>query len=163
MENLDWSQFKKRVSINADKKTIFEYWSSQMFLEAWFLSSAVFFDGNNEARDKESALQPGDTYKWMWHGSDTIAEGEVVETNNTDFLKFTFLGCVVTVEVKEEAGENLVEVIQSEIALDDVSRMSYYVGCTRGWTFYMANLKSILEGGIDLRNKNMDLVDVINT
>jgi len=57
----------------------------------------------------------------------------------------------------------MVELTQSQIPLDDHSRMSYYVGCTRGWTFYLANLKSILEGGIDLRNKNNKLLHVINT
>jgi len=38
----------------------------------------------------------------------------------------------------------------------------FYIGCGKGWTFYMANLKSILEGGIDLRNKNAAIQNVIN-
>lgn len=32
-----------------------------------------------------------------------------------------------------------------------------------GWTFYLTNLKSILEGGFNLRNKNNKLGDVVNT
>jgi len=70
---------------------------------------------------------------------------------------------MVEVKIKTEGGENIVELTQSEIPLDEQMRMSHYVGCTRGWTFYLANLKSIIEGGIDLRNKNIELVDVINT
>jgi hypothetical protein len=31
------------------------------------------------------------------------------------------------------------------------------VQCQLGWTFYLANLKSVIEGGVDLRNKNVDL------
>ena len=30
---------------------------------------------------------------------------------------------------------------------DDASRANYHLGCLTGWTFYLANLKSILEGG----------------
>jgi hypothetical protein len=32
-----------------------------------------------------------------------------------------------------------------------------------GWVFYLANLKSFPEGGIDLRNKNEKLKSVINS
>jgi len=78
-------------------------------------------------------------------------------------IRFTFLGCQVSVEIKEEDRENIVELVQSEIALDEDSRMSNYVGCSRGWTFYLTNLKSVLEGGIDLRNKNGNLINVLNT
>ncbi len=67
------------------------------------------------------------------------------------------------VEFRVESGEELIELRQSEIPLDEQSRMSNYVGCSRGWTFFMTNFKSILEGGIDLRNRNKALVDVINT
>ncbi len=36
-----------------------------------------------------------------------------------------------------------------------------YIQCQTGWTFYMTNLKSVYEHGIDLRNKNQDLKNVI--
>lgn len=158
MEHLDWSTFKKRISVNASMNAIYTSWTVQNYLEKWFLSKAEF-----KGKNKNTAVAKGDTYTWMWHGSDDIAEGEVLENNGKDFLKFTFLGCVVSVEIKEEEGEHVVELIQKEIPLDEESKMSLYAGCSRGWTFYLANLKSILEGGIDLRNKNKDLTDVINT
>lgn len=163
MEEYNWSEFKTRISINVSKETIFDYWSSQENLEKWFLSMANFYSAKNKIRDRKERICKGDTFKWMWHGSDDIDEGEILETNNIDFLKFTFLGCVVSIKIQEEDGENVIELIQSQIALDESSRMDYYVGCTRGWTFYLTNLKSILEGGIDLRNRNKNLQDVINT
>jgi len=47
--------------------------------------------------------------------------------------------------------------------MEDVNEQQYfYVECGKGWTFYMANLKSILEGGHELRNKNINLHQVIN-
>jgi hypothetical protein len=40
---------------------------------------------------------------------------------------------------------------------------NYHVGCKAGWTFYLANLKSILEGGIDMRNKKTRLKEMLNS
>lgn len=37
-----------------------------------------------------------------------------------------------------------------------------HIGYKTGWTFYLANLKSILEGGIDLRNRNPDAGEMLN-
>lgn len=163
MPNHDWSQFNKRININATKEEIINAWTSQENLEKWFLSSAVFYDQQTEQKSSADQIATGDTYRWMWHGSDDVAEGDVLEFDGQDRLKFTFLGCDVDVAVTVEDGEQVVELTQSNIPLDEDSRMSLYAGCSRGWTFYLTNLKSILEGGIDLRNRNKNLVDVINT
>lgn len=158
MEQLDWSRFTKRIGINASVEDIFDAWTSQENIEKWFLSSAEF-----SHRNRKDIIRKGDTYVWKWHASDFVAEGEVLFNNEKDHLEFTFLGCTVSVKVFEEAGENLLEIAQYDIPLDDESRMNLFAGCSRGWTFYATNLKSILEGGIDLRNKNEKLSDVVNT
>lgn len=163
MEKLDWSTFNKRININSEKDKIFDSWCTQDNLEKWFLSQAQFFREDGTKRKRNSFIEKDDTYEWSWYGSDFISEGKVLETNNKDYLKFTFLGCLVEVKVKIEENTNILQITQSEIPLDEESRMNYYVGCARGWTFYAANLKSILEGGIDLRNRDKNLVDVINT
>ncbi len=163
MEEHNWSEFKTRISISASKERIFDHWSSQENLEKWFLSMANFYSAKDISKDRKEKVSKGNTYKWMWHSSDSLAEGEVLESNDIDLLKFTFLGCLVTVKILEEDGENVVELIQSQIALDETSRMNYYVGCTSGWTFYLTNLKSILQGGIDLRNRDKNLKNVVNT
>jgi len=158
-----WSSFTKRISINASPARIFNSWQSQEQIESWFLSSAVFTTAQGKIRPSSSQIQEGDTYQWMWYGSDNVANGEVLEVNGQNKLRFTFLDCEVSVFIKEEEGETLVELMQSKISLDETSKKNTYVGCTRGWTFYLTNLKSILEGGIDLRNRNKKLLNVINT
>jgi len=163
MSNLDWTKFNKRVSISSDIDEIFNAWMTQDNFEKWFLSKAEFKNDQGKLKGRNAKIGNGDRYLWMWHGSENVVEGEVIETNDKDFLRFSFLGCVVEMSIKIEDGENLIELTQSEIALDEESRMNYYVGCSRGWTFFLTNLKSILEGGIDLRNRNKNLVDVINT
>jgi hypothetical protein len=51
----------------------------------------------------------------------------------------------------------LVEIIQSEIPDEPDPSKNLYVNCLESWTFYLANLKSILVGGVDLRNKSNTL------
>ena len=163
MENLDWTTFNKRINTKVHMNVLFNSWTTQENLEKWFLKKAQFYKKDKTKRDRNSTIQKGDTYVWTWHGSDFTGEGEVLNNNGVGKLKFSFLGCIVDVEVKNEEGEHILQITQSEIPLDEESRMNLYVGCTMGWTFYAANLKSILEGGIDLRNKNDELKNVINT
>lgn len=163
MDALDWTTFNTRITIAASKEKIFDYLTTQENIELWFLRKALFSTGLDQQRASSSRIEKGDQYTWEWHGSDDVAKGEILNIDEPHQLAFTFLDCHVTIEIKEEEGETMVQLTQSQISLDDASRMSYYVGCTRGWTFYMTNLKSILEGGIDLRNKNGRLHDVINT
>jgi len=50
-----------------------------------------------------------------------------------------------------------VELIQENIPEDADPSKNLFVQCQVGWTFYMANLKSVIEGGIDLRNKKLEV------
>lgn len=78
-------------------------------------------------------------------------------------LRFTFTAeCNVTVTVKTEEGENIAELVQEQIPLNDNPNENLHLLCSNGWTFYLANLKSVLEGGIDLRNKNAEIPNVIH-
>lgn len=163
MDKLNWSTFVKRIAIKANKEEIFNHFSFQENIEKWFLSLAEFYPNENEVRKRDSRVEQGDSYKWMWHGSDNVANGKILEVNFSDSIQFSFLDCIVHIELIEEESWTMVELVQSEIPLDEESRKNLYVGCTRGWTFYLTNLKSILEGGIDLRNRNGKLDNVINT
>lgn len=163
MSQYDWSTFTKRIPIHASLEQITNAWKSQDQIEKWFLQKAEFTNINKQIKDRHTLIAPGDSYLWTWHGSHIEATGEILENANSEFLTFSFLGCVVGLKLREEADELVLELTQREIALDEDSRVSYYVGCSRGWTFYLANLKSLLEGGIDLRNKNSKLHNVINT
>ena len=163
MENHDWTRFETRISINASLEKIFNSWTTQENLEQWFLSKAVFKTDKDLPRPRASQIMSGDSYTFMWHGSEDVDEGKILENNTIDFLRLTFLGCEVSVEVQTEKGAHILELTQYNIPLDETSTMHYFVGCTRGWTFYLTNLKSVLEGGLDLRNKNSELKNVINT
>jgi len=161
----DWSQFKLRVSVKTYGHHVYDAWAKPGGLEKWFLSKAIFTATDGHVRAKDGHIQAGDTYEFSWFGHpDTMIErGRVLEADGKNSIKFTFAGdCVVTVIVKVEDGEVIAELVQENIPLDEKSRTGIYIGCSIGWTFYLANLKSVLEGGKDLRNKNVNLKQMVN-
>jgi uncharacterized protein YndB with AHSA1/START domain len=165
MTTYNWKQFTKRITIDAALKSIFNAWSTQQGLESWFLRSAQFKDPGGVLRIKDEPVQKGDRYKWLWFGySDAIAEEkEILYTNGEDELEFSFSGgCIVRVTIKQESGETICELQQTMLMDDEAEQRYFFIECGKGWTFYITNLKSILEGGIDLRNKNEEIQNVIN-
>ncbi len=164
MSAYNWKEFTRRIPIKTSPKAVYDAWSTQQGLESWFLRLAQFTKANGSPRSKTSHTEPGDTYKWLWFGYDdsAIEENEILTANGWDQLQFVFTaGCIVTVSVKQEQGETICE-LRQEMPMDDENeQQKYFVECGNGWGFYMANLKSVLEGGLDLRNKNVNLKKVI--
>jgi uncharacterized protein YndB with AHSA1/START domain len=161
----DWSKFTKRITVNASKEVIYKAWATQNGIESWFLRLSEFTD-NGTLRSGNEFSQKGDKYLWAWHGygDETNQRGEILEANGTDFFQFTFHDpMAVSIRIIEEHGINIVELTQTNIDLDEDSRRNYFVGCGEGWTFYLANLKSVLEGGLDLRNKDGNIKSVVNS
>jgi hypothetical protein len=166
MENYNWSKFTQRIAINAIIQVIYNHWTTRENIEKWFLRLGEFSDSENVVRDQNASAQENDNYRWMWHGySDEVVEtGIVLKANGSDLFQFTFADkCIVTIKIETELGQNVVTLIQENIPTDEFSKVNFHLGCSNGWTFYLANLKSILEGGIDLRNKDIALSKVINS
>lgn len=166
MSTYDWSRFVTRINVKASVDTLYNAWTTRAGIESWFLRLSEFKQRNGSIRDNDDNVNIGDTYKWLWYGhpDETVEYGEILDLNDTDYLKFSFgKAGVCTVRIKTEEGENIVELTQEEIPTDEKGMQSFHVGCKTGWTFYLANLKSILEGGVDLRNKNEKLHEMLNS
>ncbi len=165
MSDYRWDTFVQRITIQAEVSTIYKAWATQKGLEKWFLRSAVFVNSEGVKRAKAAYIHSPDTYEWLWHGygDDVLEKGKILEANGVNGVKFTFSGdCQVQVKIYAEGGMNICELTQSYIPLDEKSKIEYHIGCMNGWNFYLTNLKSILEGGIDLRNKNEKIRRVVN-
>ena len=164
-KNYDWSKFFVRINIKSLEQKIYNCWATQENLKKWFLRLAEFTKPDGTIRKRKSKIEKGDTYRWRWYGySDKVTEyGKILKANGKDLLQFTFAGnCIVTVKVKKEKGVNILELQQENIPTNNNAKVNFHLGCQTGWTFYMANLKSILQGGVDLRNKNLKLEKVLN-
>ncbi|WP_462249334.1 SRPBCC family protein [Ferruginibacter sp.] len=165
MSSYNWSNFIVRINVNATAEKLYWCWATRQGMEYWFLRLSEYKKHDNSVRENDELVQKGDKYKWLWHGwtDDTVEYGDIMQCNGKDFLKFSFgKAGTCSVTIKKEGTENIVELLQENIPDDEQGRQYYHLGCKTGWTFYLANLKSLLEGGIDLRNKNTALQNVLN-
>jgi uncharacterized protein YndB with AHSA1/START domain len=163
-QNSPFSAFKLRVNIKTGIEKAYQAWTTRAGLESWFLRQAIFTDENGKERKGDAAILEHDSYTWRWHGyTDDVAEkGTVLKANGKNLFSFTFsMGCPVTISIYTEQDETIVELTESDLPTDEETIKKHYVGDSRGWIFYLANLKSVLEGGLDLRNKNDKLLNVI--
>jgi uncharacterized protein YndB with AHSA1/START domain len=166
MQKKDWSQFTLRIPVNASIQEIYDRWTSPGGLESFFLRRAQFTTAEGAARPNGEKIAPGDTYEWRWFGyPDSVTEtGTVLAANGQDFLQFTFgKAGTVSVSAKTSEGATIIELTQENIPTDEDAKFNYHIGCQGGWLFYLVNLKSLMEGGIDLRNRDEKLTQVINS
>lgn len=164
-KNNQWSSFVVRINVNADAAKLYSLWATRAGIEYWFLRMSEYKNAAGELRNDNEPVQQGDTYTWRWHGWDDAATeyGTILDCNGKDRFKFSFGkagDCTVT--IKTEWGHTIVELLQENVPDDDNGKHTWHVGCKTGWTFYLANLKSLCEGGIDLRNKDVQLQNVLN-
>lgn len=158
MESLGFDAFTKKIYINTPKEKIYWCWGTADGICSWFLSSASYKTEKGVHRSVNSLIEAGDTYTWKWHNWDGEETGQILMANGTDKIKFSFAGqCEVSVSLKEEENNVLVSLEQSNIPKDEKNKMDIYVGCSNGWSFWLANLKAYLEHGILLNETTMDL------
>lgn len=165
MNPFDWSRFSVRINIKkVSTEQLYNAWATRQGIEYWFLRMSEYKGPDGSLRKQHEQVQKGDLYVWRWFGyPDEITEmGEILECNGKDLFSFRFGeagNC--TVHITEEEGEKIVELVQDHIPVDDTAKVNWHIGCKTGWTFYLANMKSLFEGGIDLRNKNEKIQNVL--
>jgi hypothetical protein len=159
-----WSEFKLRVNINTTVGKAYMAWATPQGLESWFLKKASFTDTNGKKREPQSFIQKGDNYEWYWHGhpENVVEKGIILSANGTNGFSFSFsMGCPVSISIYTECNEIIVELLETDLPVDEETKLKHYVEDSKGWLFYLSNLKSVLEGGLDLRNKKVELTNVI--
>ncbi|WP_281234632.1 SRPBCC family protein [Flavobacterium gelatinilyticum] len=162
MENFDWTSFTKKIAVKAKLSDIYNAWTTANGLENWFLEKASFFNTDEELNKNQNAAD-GNTYKWFWYLYDEPMLGKITSVNGKDHLQFTFEGsCLVDVKLKETSDYTILELRQHDIPTDDYSKENFRLACSNGWHFYLTNLKSVYEGGLDLRNKDSELDRMLN-
>lgn len=163
MKNFDWTRFTRKIAIKAPLVTVYDAWAKPSEIEKWFLSEAKYLREEDTPVNHNEPVQAGDRYAWRWYLYNLTEEGKITEANNKDHVQFTFAGnCLVDVKLSAENGYTVVELTQSNIPTDEDSQRDIRLGCHTGWSFYLVNLKSVYEGGLDLRGKDDRFKPMVN-
>ena len=159
-----WDEFKLRVNIRTSIEEAYLAWATPKGLESWFLRKALITVPGGTKKEARALIQVGDHYEWYWHGHpDTITEkGSILSANGKNTFSFTFSkGCPVGIFIYTGFEETIVELRETGLPTDEETKLKHYVADSKGWLFYLTNLKSVLEGGLDLRNRKIELTNVI--
>lgn len=163
MKNFDWTTFTRKIAIKASLPDIYNAWTKGSNIEKWFLSKAIFIDTKEKPISKEDQIEKGFAYEWNWYLYDVTERGEIIEANGKDFIQFTFAGeCLVDIILSTQDDYVIVELTQKNIPTDDNSKQGIRLGCDSGWSFFLVNLKSVYESGLDLRNKDTKFKGMLN-
>ncbi|HVS98188.1 MAG TPA: SRPBCC domain-containing protein [Puia sp.] len=161
---IDFSQFKLRVNIKASIEDAYRAWTTAAGLNSWFIGKMIFTDGNGVVRPDDAPVQAGDDYTCSFATTpeNVLIKGKVLKANGRDLFSLSFSkNCPVTISIYSEHGETIVELIESNVPNEEDVVVRQYVSDSKGWIFYLVNLKSVLEGGLDLRNRNVEIKNVI--
>jgi uncharacterized protein YndB with AHSA1/START domain len=163
MKNFDWTAFSVKILIKASMEDIYNAWCKSSELEKWFLKSATYYNNEKKSIGPDEPCQTGYFYSWSWYLHDAVENGKIILANGRDRVQFTFEGdCLVEVKLSEKLEYTQVELFMRNIPTDELSKQEIRLGCQSGWSFYLVNLKSIYEGGVDLRNRDERMNIMVN-
>ena len=163
MEDFDWTSFTKRIAVKTSLSEIYDAWTKASELEKWFLKKVNFYYSDKTSFEHNANVLKNTSYEWYWYLYDEPMKGRITDANGKDFIQFTFEGeCLVDVSLKETDEFVIITLRHHNIPLDNNSKQYIRLGCSNGWAFYLTNLKSVYEGGLDLRNKDEKLLSMIN-
>jgi len=163
-EVFDWGKFYRKVVIKSDMTRLYETISTPNGITKWFIKIAEYESSTGTGRQGSELIQSGDSYEWTWVYKNHNLKGEVLKANGLNNIEFTF-GPNSTIDflMEEHNGGNiLLTLTQVTGHTDERANMFAQIDCFATWTFFLNNLKSILEGGIDLRDTNPNLEGLIN-
>jgi len=165
----DWAQFQLGIFVKARPEELYALWTTGHGLGRWFLRTAEFAPATGPAprgkraklspfpeghvRAEEEACRAGDLYRWEWYYDGGITgEGRVTQMRPPTRFGVTF-GNEMEVEIGIRKQGPWCELSLRQFKIPDTpqGRWSLHMGCRVGWTFFLTNLKSVAEGGPDLR------------
>lgn len=135
----DTRTFEHAVTVDAPRDRVFRAITAADELKRWWIT-----DGISEPRR-------GGRFRYEWRmadpANDHVQEGAYEEVVDGERVAFPWSGdSHVTLTLSERDGATQVSLVHSGIGADQFERYE------QGWQGFLANLKSVLEGGPDNRS-----------
>lgn len=160
-EDHDWSQFDIFEWIDASPKEVMRRWQTKPGLESFFIAQVDVAKGDGVARSGAEPFQAGDHYAWRWI-HEYAGEGKILDASATE-VAFTFGSQFeVNVSASADGSGTLLRLHQSGMADTPEDRVHATLNCRSCWIYFLATLKSQLEHGADLRDKDPVTADAVS-
>ena len=156
-EQYDWSTFDLVFYYRQPIDIVFQAWATSAGLETFFIETAVYRGALGDPRPPDEAATAGDRYEWQWR-HDASLDGRVTGVEAGRAIAFTFGDMQVAITLSEIDQRTELHLRQTNIPDTDRGRVLGHLNCRSCWIFFLTNLRSVLEAGLDLRDSRPDLV-----
>ena len=160
-----WTEFRQIEYIKASRKAVFEKWITSKDIVEWFVAEAVYKYNGTMNRNPGEKIKAGDKYSWIFFQGIKV-EGRIIDVIDNEYLSFTFgekepgseEDVIVEIFFSSDSTERtMIELHQKNIADSEYGHVNYNLSCMIGWCYFLTNLRSLIESGYDLREKERDL------
>jgi uncharacterized protein YndB with AHSA1/START domain len=155
LEKNDWTTFDLYVAIDAKPSTIMNSWSTINGMESFFVQMMRITGPDSAELDPDAKARPGDRFVWRWDSGRRIA-GEYLQTEARNEVRFTFGESKVSIMARPYKTGSLLRLRQYDIPDTEQARMHIYGNCRAAWVYFLTVLKTLLEHGIDARDKTRE-------
>jgi uncharacterized protein YndB with AHSA1/START domain len=154
-DNFNWNEFTHAIYLNAPVGKVYEYVATAAGITKWFIGEAKYYYKNLNIRLGNEHSKKGDSFLWKWLNKDLELKGLVIESQENKIFKFTFSPLYfVTISITSE-GDKTKLTLKQEYQPNAERDEFNFLNCCTCWVFFLTNLKSVIENGIDLREKEM--------
>lgn len=161
-ENFNKKKFSHGILLKASKDKVFEYVSTGSGLSKWFIGSADYFYNDKSIRFGKDTAQKGDSFLWKWLNKDLELKGIVTDSDDKCEFGFTF-GSSFFVNIKLSESGDRTKLVLTQSYQDSATDNEFgFINCCVCWVFFLTNLKSVIEHGIDLRETEADIEMLVN-
>ena len=158
----DWTSFSLHMYYQVEPTLVYRAWATAEGLASFFIRTATFLTPDGEPRASDALTAANDRYRWAWH-HDFQLEGSILAAEPDRHLQFTFGSpMAVAITLYRVADGTLLKLEQTGIPdATAMQRAHSHLNCRSCWTFFLTNLKSVLEHDIDLREKEPHRSDCV--
>ncbi|HRI44073.1 MAG TPA: hypothetical protein PLL78_13000 [Fimbriimonadaceae bacterium] len=154
---MNWDRLELEIDLVAPVKVVAWHWTSSAGLTRWLAVECTFVGLEGDTLAEAEAAETGARFRCLRAGG-TIEEGELVQADKRGFAFGFADGSRIDLRLLSRKGRTALAFrhVTPGAAFED------YCDNLRSWTFYLTNLKSIVEGGLDLRELEPDRTGLVN-
>lgn len=160
--NFNLAEFRHSIYLHSLKGEVYYYIATGDGICRWFMGQAEYIDSNGNILNAAVPARKDDTFRWQWLAKDLNISGHVIESAENELFSFTFGKLFeVSITIKEVEGRTLLTLHQKYATGAEKNDFAH-INCCTCWVFFLTNLKSVLEHGIDLRETLIDDESLVN-
>ncbi len=161
-DNFNMDEFTHAIYLKAPLEKVYEYTATPSGSIKWFIGKAKYFYKDKNIRLGNEYVQKGDSFLWTWLNKDLELKGIITEAEKNKVIQFTF-SPLYLVTLKFHAEKDKTKLTLTQEYQESASKNDfYYINCCMRWIFFLTNLKSVIENGIDLREKEASDETLVN-